>query len=68
MEAPKRHAANCKWAHATLEEPSPLWLAAEGSPWTCERDGKPQALETTEVCQDCPHWEGRNLRPSPVRG
>jgi hypothetical protein len=66
MDAPKRHAANCKWARPTLQEPTPVWLAAEDRPWTCERDGTPRPLESTEACADCPHWAEREavIEPS----
>lgn len=57
MPAPDKHAANCKWAKPTLQEPRPLWLEAEDRPWTCERDGTPRTLESTEACEDCPRWE-----------
>jgi hypothetical protein len=56
MESPKHHAANCKWARPTLQEPNPIWLAAEERPWSCERDGTPRPLESTEPCEDCPEW------------
>ena len=66
MDAPKRHAANCKWARPTLQEPTPVWLAAEDRPWTCERDGTLRPLESTEACADCPHWTEREavIEPS----
>jgi hypothetical protein len=57
MEEPKKRAANCKWAHPTLSEPHPVWFETEDRPWTCERDEDPRALESTEVCEDCPRWE-----------
>jgi hypothetical protein len=60
MEPPKRHASNCKWARPTLDEPAPLWLAAEQAPWTCERDREPHALESTDVCEDCPRWQPKD--------
>ncbi len=59
MEAPKRHAANCKWARLTLDEPYPNWLAAEQTPWTCRLDGAARALESTQACEDCPQWADR---------
>jgi hypothetical protein len=54
---PKRTAANCKWARPTISLPSPIWLEAWNSPWTCVRDEKPRPLEDTTVCSDCPRWE-----------
>jgi hypothetical protein len=58
MHAPKRHAANCQWARQTLEQPHPIWLSAADRPWTCERGGTLRPLESTEPCEDCPHWDG----------
>ena len=52
-------AHNCKWASPTLLEPAPGWVDAETKPWTCHRDREPMALESTEVCEDCPRWEER---------
>ena len=54
-----KSAHNCKWASPTLLEPSPRWVEAEARPWTCHRDLEPRALETTDVCADCPRWEER---------
>jgi hypothetical protein len=34
----------------------PVWLEVEERPWTCVREGL-RTLESTEVCEDCPHWE-----------
>jgi hypothetical protein len=59
MDGVKNRAATCRWAHPTLFEPNPHWLDAETRPWTCERDVEPHALETTEVCEDCPRWAAR---------
>ena len=59
MKPPTQQAANCKWARPTLQEPPPVWLEADDRPWTCERDGVLRTLESTEPCEDCPHWEGR---------
>lgn len=64
MEAPGKHAANCRWARATLDEPTPIWLEADDRPWTCERDGVIRTLESTEACEDCPHWEGARAAKS----
>jgi hypothetical protein len=58
MPTPKRHAANCKWARPTLETPLPVWLEVEDRPWTCVREDL-RPLESTEACEDCPHWEER---------
>lgn len=63
MNAPKRHAANCQWAKPTLQEPRPIWLESEDRPWTCERGGVIRTLESTEPCEDCPHWEPRGPEP-----
>jgi hypothetical protein len=65
MDAPKRHAANCKWARPTLQEADPVWLLAEERPWTCVLDGVPRVLESTEACEDCPHWEPLEMTPPP---
>jgi hypothetical protein len=66
MEAPKRHASNCQWARPTLDEPNPVWLSAEDRPWTCERTGTPDPLESTERCADCPHWAEGESSPEKV--
>jgi hypothetical protein len=63
MQVPKRHAANCKWAKPTLDEPGPTWLEANERPWTCEREGVLRPLESTEACEDCPHWEEATDEP-----
>ena len=56
MHTPTEHAANCKWARPTIEVPSPVWLDAEQSPWTCVRTGTPIVLDSTEPCAACSHW------------
>jgi hypothetical protein len=57
------HASTCRWAIPTLFLPAPYWWDAEDRPWACVRDGAPRALETTEVCTDCPYWEPRTRGP-----
>lgn len=60
MEGPRKRAANCKWARPTLQQPSPIWFAAEERPWTCERDERPTPLDSTDICEDCPRWAERD--------
>lgn len=53
-------AVTCRWAMPTLFLPAPVWLSAGEAPWTCTRTAYARALETTEVCVDCPHWRPRD--------
>jgi hypothetical protein len=55
----RQSAATCRWAVATVSLPSPTWLDAEASPWTCVRDATARVLVTTEQCADCGRWEPR---------
>jgi hypothetical protein len=67
MGIPGRHAANCRWAKPTIEEPKPVWLESNDRPWTCEREGTPRTLESTDLCEDCPHWQSAQVKTEIVK-
>jgi hypothetical protein len=56
---------SCRWARPTIRLPYPVWLEADGKPWTCLRDQEPRPLEDTDVCRGCPRWEPRRLHVAP---
>jgi hypothetical protein len=56
----KQGAANCRWAIPTLSLDAPDWVDAADRPWTCEREGTPRELESTEACAICAFWEPRS--------
>lgn len=58
-QAVTRSASTCRWAVPTLSRESLEWLEAENAPWTCVRGAETRVLETTEICEACPHWEPR---------
>lgn len=63
-----RSASTCRWAVQTMSRDAPEWLEAENAPWTCVRDAKAHALESTEPCETCPHWESRRSTSAPMDG
>jgi hypothetical protein len=54
-----KRASNCAWAIPTILADAPAWLDGEHRAWTCRRTSPPTPLESTEVCGDCPFWQGR---------
>lgn len=60
-------ASTCRWARATVMLPYPAWLEAEEHPWACLRLTDPRPLDSTEVCDTCPHWMPKRLSTGPDR-
>jgi hypothetical protein len=53
----------CRWAEPTLLQDTPLWIASERFPWTCNVDGRPERVEDASSCRACVLWMPRRAEP-----